>query len=315
MNYPKTLDNEKGVNSNLVFFGNTYKHSINYAYGFYHSNVYPINMHSHDFYEINIITNGSGRHYIGTKSIETNKCDVFFIPPNVKHGYYQIDKLEIFNILISPLFFDFFKNQTDNLPNLDYLFDIEPKLRINYSAKMHITLPPDKLKSLLPHLAELDALRTMQIEQNFTQDNNSAICMNALVLYCLASICENATSKNNHSNPLLQELIKSIEIIHNRFAENLPISELAKTSHMSEATYTRLFKKNLNVTPSQYIMNLKLEQAATLLATTRLSIAAIAQSCGFFDSSHFIDKFKRKHQLTPKDYRKQYALLPPEDEQ
>ena len=62
-------------------------------------------------------------------------------------------------------------------------------------------------------------------------------------------------------------------------------------------------------------MNLKLEQAATLLATTRLSIAAIAQSCGFFDSSHFIDKFKRKHQLTPKDYRKQYALLPPEDEQ
>ena len=307
MNYPQKLNDEQGSRYNLVFFGDVHKHSLNYAFGFYHSNVYPINMHSHDFYEINIITNGHGRHYIGTKSIETNKFDVFFIPPNIKHGYYQIEKLEIFNILISPLFFDFFKNQTDNIPNLVYLFDIEPKLRINHSAKMHITLPPERLKSLLPYLEELDSLHAKRVAQNFKQNNSSAIRMNALILYCLAFICESST-KSSRSNPLLQDLIRSIELIHNRFADNISISELAEMNHMSEATFTRLFKKNLNVTPSQYIINLRLEQAANLLTNTQKSIAEIAQSCGFFDSSHFIDKFKRKYQLTPKDYRKQHLI-------
>ena len=150
MFFPQNLENEKGNFYNLVFFGNSYKHSINYAYGFSHVGVFPINMHSHDFYEINIITNGLGRHFISNKSIQAQKCDVFFLPPNVKHGYFQIENLEIFNILISPLFFDFFKNQTENIPNLNYFFDIEPKLRINYSAKLHVTLSPEQLKTLLP---------------------------------------------------------------------------------------------------------------------------------------------------------------------
>ena len=91
MFFPQNLENEKGNLYNLVFFGNTYKHSINYAYGFSHVGIFPINMHSHDFYEINIITNGLGRHYISNKSIQAQKCDVFFLPPNVKHGYFQIE--------------------------------------------------------------------------------------------------------------------------------------------------------------------------------------------------------------------------------
>ena len=305
MFFPQNLENEKGNFYNLVFFGNSYKHSINYAYGFSHVGVFPINMHSHDFYEINIITNGLGRHYISNKSIQAQKCDVFFLPPNVKHGYFQIENLEIFNILISPLFFDFFKNQTENIPNLNYFFDIEPKLRINYSAKLHVTLSPEQLKTLLPYLAELDRLRSLQLEQSGKPiDNCLAIQMNSLVLYCLATICESNRTEDNRSNPLLREFIQSIETIHQRFNESIPISDLAKSSHMSEATYNRFFKKNLGVTPNQYMLNLKLENAATALTTTQLKISTIAQNCGFFDSSHFIDKFKRKYGKTPLEYRK-----------
>ena len=194
-----------------------------------------------------------------------------------------------------------------NLPNLNYLFHIEPTLRLTYSSKMHISLSSEKLDALLPYLKELDSLRNaaIELENHCLPINNSlAVKMNSLVLYCLSTICEDITKKEKNT-PIQQELIRSIEFIHENYLDPLTIADLAKKSHMSEATYTRVFKKNLNINPSQYILNLKLEHAADLLITTKTSIASIAQTCGFYDSSHFIDKFKRKYHITPKEYRKQ----------
>ena len=55
---------------------------------YYHdkSQIFPILMHQHSFYEINIITRGSGWHYIENQCIEAKLGSVFVISPNIKHG-------------------------------------------------------------------------------------------------------------------------------------------------------------------------------------------------------------------------------------
>ena len=126
--------------------------------------------------------------------------------------------------------------------------------------------------------------------------------MNALVLYCLACIC-NSASDETKQDTIVKGLIPSIEKIHRNFNENLSIANLAKECYMSENSFIKLFKKNLNITPNQYILNLKLDYAVKLLTTTDHNITFIAQECGFYDASIFIVKFKQKYKKTPNQYR------------
>ena len=61
---------------------------------------YSIPMHSHDFYEVNIIMSGSGTHCIEKGRFRVKCGDVFVIPPMVAHAYTDTDKLEVYHILL-----------------------------------------------------------------------------------------------------------------------------------------------------------------------------------------------------------------------
>ena len=61
------------------------------------------------------------------------------------------------------------------------------------------------------------------------------------------------------------------------------------------------------MTPFEYIRKLRINHAIELLASTTLSVAEIAQTCGFSDSAHLIKIFKEDTGLTPARYRKTTA--------
>lgn len=54
---------------------------------FHKKDDFPINMHAHSFYEINIVVSGYGRHYIEGTNCRAEAGNVFAIPPKVRHGY------------------------------------------------------------------------------------------------------------------------------------------------------------------------------------------------------------------------------------
>jgi AraC-like DNA-binding protein len=64
-----------------------------------------------------------------------------------------------------------------------------------------------------------------------------------------------------------------------------------------------LFKKHCHISPSQYIMGLKLNKAANLLLTTDDKIKEIAGQVGFENPYHFSKNFKLFHGFSPKIYR------------
>jgi two-component system response regulator YesN len=64
-----------------------------------------------------------------------------------------------------------------------------------------------------------------------------------------------------------------------------------------------MFKTRLSMTFSQYITELKMKKAYSLLATTDLSISRIASLCGYDDSGYFTKVFKKNYDVTPKDFR------------
>ncbi|WP_237860826.1 helix-turn-helix domain-containing protein [Pseudomonas sp. PGPR81] len=83
------------------------------------------------------------------------------------------------------------------------------------------------------------------------------------------------------------------------------LDELAEIFNLGRAELIRLFKVEAGRPPHQYIMIVRLRKACQLLEGTSVSVAEIAQICGFSDQAHMAKLFKRSLRITPSQYRLQ----------
>ena len=106
-----------------------------------------------------------------------------------------------------------------------------------------------------------------------------------------------------------QETVEHIKIVVDYIQENyqnvLTIGELAALLHFSEPYFMRFFKKHTGTTCVDYINDFRMNKATELLTTTNISIMEVAMQVGMHNISYFNRMFKKKYQMTPKEYRKE----------
>jgi AraC family transcriptional regulator len=84
---------------------------------------------------------------------------------------------------------------------------------------------------------------------------------------------------------------------------NISLQELADLVDLHPHYFCRLFKATLQITPHQYLLKSRVEQAAQLLRQNDSTIAEVAQQVGFYDQSRFTQVFRRWIGVTPKRYQ------------
>lgn len=89
---------------------------------------------------------------------------------------------------------------------------------------------------------------------------------------------------------------------------NLTNAELAKQCNISEVYFRRIFAKHYNMTPKQYIINIRISRAKQLLAEGALKVNAVAERCGFSNQYHFCRIFKERTGITPTEYIQQNKI-------
>lgn len=89
------------------------------------------------------------------------------------------------------------------------------------------------------------------------------------------------------------------------YAEKLKLQEVAKTFGVHPNYLTRIFHDKFNVSPKQYLTDLKIKKACRLLTTTELSVSVIANSLGFDDQLAFSKTFKKEMHISPSEFRKE----------
>lgn len=96
---------------------------------------------------------------------------------------------------------------------------------------------------------------------------------------------------------------KAIVFIKKNLQSGISVSDVANNLNISREYLTRIFSKQLGVTPSVYIRNEKLQKALNLLISTDLSIKEIAYETGFKNTKLFRTRFKIEFGFTPSQYR------------
>ena len=113
-------------------------------------------------------------------------------------------------------------------------------------------------------------------------------------------------SAQNSSSRIIMPAIKYLE--NNYQNPNLTNTELAKQCQISEVYFRRIFLKYYNMTPKQFLIDIRINKAKQLLSEGVLKINAVASNCGFSNQYHFCRVFKEKTGITPTEYINQNRI-------
>lgn len=239
-------------------------------------------LHSHSHYEIYILTKGQ-RTYFFYNTLYTIKAPAcIVIPPFVMHkteggGY------ERYNINVLP----------------KYLDETEKGL-LQSKAIIPISLPENDNKTVL-RLLEL--LMEFQEQDERYNEYMSRACFNSI----LSIINKNAAAPQElpPTTPLPPLLLKMIDFFNHHYQEKITLDVLSNEFFVSKTTVIYNFKKHMNLSPMDYLLNVRLSKAKELLLSPqKISIEKMSELCGFSSANYFTECFKRKEGMPPTEFRK-----------
>lgn len=114
------------------------------------------------------------------------------------------------------------------------------------------------------------------------------------------ALLSNVSYSDSHARKRLEPIIRYIS--ENIRKTDLSNTVLARQLGISEVYLRKLFLSCYNITPRQYILDLRIRAAKQMIADTPFTITAIAEECGFTSLYHFCRVFKQRTGFTPTQY-------------
>lgn len=257
--------------------------------------------HYHPEYELVVVLASRGKRFIGNAVSEFKEGDLTFLGPNLPHlyrnpdQYYQGDpQLRARSIVIhfreSSLGMDLLA--LPQLRKVRRLFersgqglDFYGEVKREVIARMYRILEVSGLKRLIALLEILELLAE-------TPD------------YRLISV-PGITGHNAFESERLDAIF---QYILQHFDQPIRLEEVASRVHMTRSSLCRFFRDHTKKSFSDFLIDVRLGHASTLLVESTDSVTQVAFKCGYNNLSNFNRQFKRKFGLTPRQYREAYYL-------
>lgn len=234
---------------------------------------------SHDYYELTYIDHGKLHTTIDGKEYILNKYDLVIYYPGQFHT-----------------------QSTDADNTCSYLtitFDMNNELENQLINRVFHTR-----KDIYQVLSKF--MKVMQTQQYLNEELAMLYLKEVLILLYQFDIrSEEPISSNpmqeHYENALLNEILV---YIHNNMYTSFTVEDLCQKFSISRSSLQILFRTNINITPKQYISNVKLNQAKILIQEHKRTISEISDILGFTSIHYFSRKFKMQYGLSPTDYAK-----------
>lgn len=125
-----------------------------------------------------------------------------------------------------------------------------------------------------------------------------------IVEKCAMEYARNSHDMSKYTNDSYSPMTnKCIQRIIERLPDKIGLDELAKELHISAKYLSALFNKETGSSITDFTQDLRVNEAKHLLTNTELSYLEISTLLNFSSQSYFNCIFKKKTDLTPKEYR------------
>lgn len=272
--------------------------SKEYPFHFYYDNLelfdfHCIEWHWHTEFEFVYVETGTVYFGISDKQFALSEGQGVFINSKILHRYFSQGNAIVPNFVLMP----YFIAAQDSLIYQKYVLPI-----------MASPMDYQIFSSDIPWQAQaLSLMREMMAAQENASDvelvNSYLIQKIWHILYQNTDV-EHMGKKENYSASSQARLQLMMQYIHQKFAYNISLSDIADQAKVSKSTALNLFQRYLGISPVTYLVNYRLQEAAKLLASTEKKVTVISKDTGFDSVDYFCKAFKKYYKLTPTEYRK-----------
>lgn len=258
------------ANDNFLF------HVIRVGCSYFDEDFEIIRDNNYPYYTVHFVFDGCGIFHISKKEHLLKKGDAFIIFPGEAHDYsnYSHSSLGLLWIELSG----------SNCKELfSYLLSNNQYVFKNVSTEK----AGQQLLDILEYLSPPVTINKYELSSKIY----------TFIMYLL-DLMTGIPTKNT---PAL--IVKALTYIDENFTGQIQIRDIADNLHISHTYLTKLFQKNVGVTPVKYINMKRIEYACYLLQNTDLSCESISDKTGIYDNAYFHKMFKSVKGMTPVQYK------------
>ena len=246
-------------------------------------------VHSHNYHEIYYLLSGKRRYFVGHSIYDVEEGDLVIIPKNTLHRTNRRggESYERYVVYFSDEFLE---------PLMRVLGEKEKQRFLELGS---IQIP----KQYRPEIRKI--LETMEHEsgRNDAYVSLSSLCaLGSLIAIALRY----GTAVKSGVSDDGGKILEVTRYICENFHQEITLSDVAKRAYMEETYFSKQFKKLTGFGFSEYVSQVRMQQATELLRNSKLSVSKIAELCGYSSGNYFGDAFRKQKGMSPTEYRKKY---------
>ena len=134
----------------------------------------------------------------------------------------------------------------------------------------------------------------------FESGKSAYLC--GMLWQLMSVIMEKPVARTNESD----YIEKALSYMNTEYVRGITVSEIADNLNLDRCYFSTLFKKSLGISPRKYLLNLRMEKAAAIMAENGGTPTIAAVSTGYADICQFSKMFKSKYGVPPREYIKRY---------
>lgn len=131
-----------------------------------------------------------------------------------------------------------------------------------------------------------------------TMDNGRSAYLSGCLWRLMSILLEQAPPRADYVE-------KALSCMHSEYGRGITIQEVADRLGLDRSYFSALFSERMGVSPSEYLINLRLSKAAELMTVHGERPATAALSVGYNDLYHFSKIFKKYFGMPPRRYREE----------
>jgi AraC-like DNA-binding protein len=266
---------------------------------FFDYNYYPTPWHYHPEYEIVMVTESTGKRFIGDHISDFHPGNLAFLGPNIPHTYRNDEKYyeERSALRAKSIVIHFTESSLGNdfleLPEAKSLHKLfEDSLHgLDVYGETH-----DSISKKLYHIVNLSGLRRW-------------LCLVDILMELSESKTLSLITKTTHigyNEKESKRLCSVFDWITNNFEKDIKLAEAAQIAQMNENAFSRFFSLRTRKTFSGFVQELRLQKAAKLLVENDMTITEVCYECGYNNVSNFNRQFLNHYQMNPMKYKKMF---------